>query len=246
MVTCDVRAIDLSITDAERQSLPPYCKPGHPWFQVHLCNGLNFINRHYRDASKSQGSFNLDQAVGELSYVISHFGPNYPLCAEAYLKRADAYFQMRKFGQAVGDWNMAIQLNPQSVMAYMGLAEYYSKLKLNDRALEIITTGLRNNPESKLLKRKYEKLGGKLPYPEPIITPGASEQANVKQDTAPPHSEEAEKRSEPASDRNIPSTMPKEVIGSPTNPWCRFCADLPPAPQAPTSSSPEGTPKALQ
>ncbi len=244
-------AADMKMTEAEQSALPPYCARNHPEFQTHLCSGLNFLNRYYRAKSNTDKSFNLGQAVGELSYVINHFDNQWKLMPDAHLNRGLAYSYQKKWKQAVEDWNATIKLNPNSIMAYSGLIDYYGQFKLDKQAMDAVTEGLKHNPESKLLKRKYEKLGGQKPYPEPY---GTTDQTSTSiteilpetHSAIPPRIEEATQiRTDSGAIQNRgTNTRPPDTVGSPTNPWCRFCPDTPPAPPAPTPSTPGAVPKA--
>jgi hypothetical protein len=89
------------------------------------------------------------------------------------------------------------------------------------------------------LQRLYKERGGKLPYPEPLAraaeAPVAPAQAIREGETAEGEKPQDAVQLAPASpapeaagggggraEDQAPAT-PK--IGSPTNPWCRFCPD---------------------
>jgi tetratricopeptide (TPR) repeat protein len=248
LISSHAFAIDLSITDSERRALPPNCAVNHPMYQTHYCNGLNFLNRHYRERVKSGDTFNLGQAIGELSYVVSYFSQDSPFMADTYLNRGTAYSLMSKWGNAIEDWNMAIKLNPKTVMAYVSLADYYAKLKMDKRALEIIITGLKRNPDAKALKRKYDKLGGQQPYPEPIEPVDSAAKVNAAtkaSDTTAAQDEPGKAVAATAPDIS-PTAVPSNSISSSKNPWCRFCPDTQQNPPHPSPSTPVTNPKVEQ
>ena len=241
-------------TDAELKSLPHYCtvklmgtnSPEYAtWEQSlgpdfihthHFCFGLNFINRYYRSRNAPDKRFNLQSAETNLGYMVQHAQPNYSLMPEVYLNRGLVFSLMQRNAEAVRDMLKALELNPRQVKAYIVLADYHAGSKQTNKALEVITKGLQYNPGTKGLQRRYRELGGKLPYPEslqipavetqpqpPSPTPKAIDSLTVDTEPATP---ENDKPSPIAAPDHVPAesgTQPK--IGSPKNPYCRFCPD---------------------
>lgn len=146
----------------------------------------------------------------------------------------------------------AINGNNKLARAYVGMADFFIKANDKKQALEIITKGVINNPDSKALKRMYKELGGAMPYPapaEPIAEmPGKKPDevvANVPATVAePPHAQDkVEKKEATQATANV-SVEERGEIGSPTNPWCRFCTDTPAAPAALNPATPGAIPRA--
>lgn len=232
-------------TDAEMASLPPYCKArmksgqGSPdykmWEQTlgkdflhthHYCAGINFINRYYRARSQQDKSFILNSALGTLTYMVEHASPDYSLMPDVYLSRGLTYSLMKRPGEAMADMQKAIELNPRQVKAYNVLADYYAGTGQKAKALETVTAGLRHNPGTKSLQRRYQDLGGKLPYPassEP--DPAEFEAVKPEERSAVPADLPADTPTEPAGAPASGAEAPRPQIGSPTNPYCRFCPD---------------------
>ena len=219
-------------TDAEIQNLPAFCVArlkGGPeaviWRQTlgkdfihvhHYCNGLNHINRYYRAKREQDKRHFLSVAEGNLRYMVTNAEPTFSLMPDVYLNLGVVYSLTNQTAQAITHFNKAIELNPRQPKAYNALSDYYAKVKQSAKALEIVTTGLRYNPDTKSLRRRYSELGGKLPYPEPIEPAPAAEVQSVKQ----------EEPAEPASTSSIQvEPIAEPAIGSPTNPYCRFCPD---------------------
>lgn len=232
-------------TDAEMASLPPYCKArmksgqGSPdykmWEQTlgkdflhthHYCAGINFINRYYRARSQQDKNFILNNALGTLTYMVEHASPDYSLMPDVYLSRGLTYSLMKRHGEAMADMQKAIELNPRQVKAYNVLADYYVSTGEKAKALETVTAGLRHNPGTKGLQRRYQELGGKLPYPassEP--EPAEVEVAKPEESSVAPAEKPAETQAAPAGTPSSEAEAPRPQIGSPTNPYCRFCPD---------------------
>ena len=235
------------ITDAEFANLPPFCRAnmksgqGSPDYQMwqntlgkdfghthHYCTGLNSINRYYRSRNAMDKGFHLNNAAGDMSYMITHASPDYSLMPDVYLNRGLVYSLMKQHGKAVADMNKAIELDPRQVKAYNVLADYYSSTNQKNKALETVTEGLRHNPETKSLQRRYTELGGKLPYPDPIQpTPVDAAQAVVSPEkTEAPSASEKTANDAPASAPVEPAEpVPQSKIGTPKNPYCRFCPE---------------------
>ena len=171
-------------TKEEIAVLPPYCavrltegSPGYEqWVERlgrdfdhthHYCYGLNFLNRYNHAKSPQDKRHYLNEAEGNFGYMVSHARSDYVLMPDVYINRAKVYRLRNEIGKAVADLSTAIQLRPNSSRAYAALADTYADMKQPQKALEVITEGLRHDPNSKSLQRRYGELGGKMPYPEP-------------------------------------------------------------------------------
>ncbi len=230
---------------AEMAALPPYCaarfNEGSPAFRswrtsmgsdfVHLhhyCAGINFLNR-------GRGSFGagrkdtLGAAVREFDYVLGNVSSGFHLRSEILMNRGVALTLLKRDGEAIGNLLEAIQLDPRQPRAYSALADLHVRQKNPGKALEAVSEGLRHNPDTKALQRRYTELGGKLPYPAPIAaaaSPAApSEESAGAVEAAAPAPDSAAAVAPagvtaPADDAPAPAK-----IGSPTNPYCRFCPD---------------------
>ncbi|MHB1094097.1 tetratricopeptide repeat protein [Thiobacillus sp.] len=230
---------------AEMATLPSYCAArfdeksaafktwrdsmGSDFMHVHhYCAGLNFVNR-----ARGMGSSNKDRrgtleaALRNFDYMLAHTHPDFSLRPEILMNRGIALSMMNRTGEAVGDLMKAIEADPKQPRAYMTLADLYSKQKNRAKALETVTEGLRHNPDTKSLQRRYTELGGKLPYPPPVEPAPVAVQVNTdaipaaEPGSTPSPVEPAD--SAPTSPAETAAAPPK--IGSPTNPYCRFCPD---------------------
>lgn len=227
-------------TAAEMAALPAYCgarfNEGSEAFKTwrstvggdfihihHYCAGLNFLNRSYGMSSTKDRQGTLGGALREFDYVLTHASPEFYLRAEILMNRGVALSQLKRPGEAIANLNQAIEKNPQLPRAWMTLADMYDAQKQRAKALETVTEGLRHNPGTRSLQRRYTELGGKLPYPEPIKPEPPAQAATPP--TAEPAASAAEPvETAPAQTTEVPeTTAPK--IGSPTNPYCRFCPD---------------------
>lgn len=229
-------------TQAEMAALPPYCAArfnqgsdafktwqtnmGYDFIHIHhYCVGLKLLN-HVRGSSSSKKNETLGAAVREFDYVLTHAAPDFYMRPEILMNRGIALSMMKRDGEAVSNLLQAIELNPKQPRAYMTLTDLYDKMKNRTKALETVSEGLRHNPDTKSLQRRYTELGGKLPYPEPIqpaqaVDTQATPPADVVPSTVTAAPTEPDK-SEPAA---TPTSSEQPKIGSPNNPYCRFCPD---------------------
>lgn len=211
----------------------------------HYCDCLRFTNRAYSLMGKDRMEFvhNLNEAMGGCNYVISHATPDFSLLPEIYLQKGTIYSLRGQDALATAEYYKAINGNPKLSKAYLNLANFFIKKNANKQALEIVTKGVINNSDSKALKRMYKELGGKMPFPTPAV---------VAEETSPKKSDEVAATKpviaaeQPAAAEKVAETPTETppVIGSPTNPWCRFCPDTPATPPATTPSMPGVIPKA--
>jgi hypothetical protein len=234
-------------SQADMASLPPYCavkfneakdpeatkswraSMGGDFIHIHhYCAGLNFLN-HARGKFSSKDNGTLEAAVREFDYVLTNGSPGFYLRPEILMNRGIALSMMNRNGEAVGNLLKSIELNAKQPRAYATLADLYEKQNNRSKALDTISEGLRHNPDTKSLQHRYTELGGKLPYPAPIqATPFEAQVTKLNEPTASiPDSPADSAAGTPAAAapaaETVPPVMPK--VGSPTNPYCRFCPD---------------------
>lgn len=241
-------------TPEEMALLPEYCKVRYTdngrspefraWMQRvgpkfmgihHYCTGINYINRYlYRIADKKRDYY-LSRALPEIDYVAKDMPPDFPLAGDIYLNRGIALQLMKRDSLAIIDFYKSIEHDPNQVRAYIAIAEMHSKANNKPKALESITTGLRNVPDSKNLQKKYRELGGKEPFPKPLdVAPNSSVDAPVPQidkggDAGSVTTPDAGRIQQPVSPSGQENTgkdagdTQSAPIGAPGNPYCRFC-----------------------
>lgn len=240
-------------TDAEIAALPPYCATkfknlpdyGH-WVQVlgpsfhdvhHYCDALYQINRYYKSRNPADQKFFIQNALGNLDYMFSHAMPTQPrdvLLPEVHFTKGKVLLLAGKDSEAAREFLQAIQLKPDYADPYAALADFYSRIGKKQDALKTLEEGLKQVPASRSLARRYQELGGKNPLPAPPppaaataqpsppeSSPAVSADTESKKDVAPPTAAPDHAKPEPAHHEE---TVPGK-IGSPSNPWCRFCPD---------------------
>jgi tetratricopeptide (TPR) repeat protein len=184
----------------------------------HFCDCVRFTNRAAaRMGDKDDLQFNIKNAIDGCDYVLSHTSPDFYMRPEVHQQKARALRLLRQNAKAVTEIETAINGNPDLASAYVELASIQREENKTKEALKTVTEGLRHVPDSKPLQRRYTELGGALPYPEPLVKKPAPA-TDVA--AAPAAATETDILARPA---DPPAQPAPEKIGSPTNPYCRFC-----------------------
>lgn len=200
----------------------------------HYCDGLRFLDRAYAAmGNKKEMQFYLKESIGGFDTVLRATPESYPLRGEFHVGKARALKLMGRNAEAAAEYDKALRYKLDTPDVYIAIADYYKESGNKKKALELVTDGLKINPDSKGLKRRYTEFGGKLPYPEAADKTASTKEskAEVKPEAGP------EVEQQPPGDvvgetADKPTTPPEVIpqaeppkIGSPTNPYCRFCPD---------------------
>lgn len=216
----------------EMQSLQPIAKfPMH-----HYCYGMQHLNRYYAARNLDDKKRQLALAASEFRYTIgqSSSASDPRLMAELYASQGLVHVLQNNMSKALTDYYKAIELNPKLGRVYAEIASYYEMNKMTAKALEVVTQGLRHVPDSKALRNKYQKLGGKLPFPEPVEAKPEEKSPTAGMKAAESGIEVTKDASatvnpNPVEEKAVPSTVVQEPrkaeeTGTPKgNPYCRFC-----------------------
>lgn len=240
-------AIDSSFkaNAAEMQRMPPYCQvkwnspPTSPEWKSwrdqigsnyidlhHYCAGLNFVNRYWGSRNAQDRGFYLQSAMNNFNYMVKAEKPDFALRAELYSNRGEVFRLMGRPGEAVKDFNHVLSINPKAVKPYLQLADLHVASKAPARALEAVTEGLRHVPDSTALQRRYLELGGKKPFPDPVVAKAAGPvpaQPNAPASKPQAAAEPVEAASVESKPQPAAQTGASPAIGTPQNPYCRFC-----------------------
>lgn len=193
----------------------------------HYCDGLRFLNRAYAAmGNKTDMKYKAGRAISGFNYVLEHTEKNYVMRGEVHIGKAQALKLLGRKGEALAEFHNALKYDVSTPDAYQALADHYLETGNKSKALEMATEGLRRDPDSKGLKRRYTELGGELPYPEPILSTSTEKPQSLPEIVNDQPKVEAvgveRANSVPAE---AVSEIKEQKIGSPTNPYCRFCPD---------------------
>lgn len=234
----ELRNLPAKPTEAEMKSLPYYC-----WVKMylpmnsaeyqkwnsnlgkdfvhthHFCMGMNYANRSFRMRDPLDQEDARKLAYTNFQYMIDHADQKYVLMPEVYMQRGRLYMSSGKGGNALTDFEKAVNLKPDLIDGYLAQAKFYEKVGKKEEALIVIKRGLEKVPKSETLKKRHYELGGGefLSNDESILDEkkGEDEKGDDNVDVKITNSPE----------ENIDRTQ--EAIGNLSNPWCRFCVDLP-------------------
>lgn len=211
-----------------RNTIPQGCPSIH-----HYCDGLKSMIRVKKNNKES--GYWLTQGIQSFQSVVQGgFWKNCPLQAEAYVNLGQALLlrsaqPTAPSPQAAENYMKALEVQPSYLPAYAALSSYYVRLGDKKKALSTIEEGLRHAPDSKALLRRFKELGGTtLPTPYDIAEkPAAAETTEgVPAQQQPSSTREQGSpavRPAPASEDAQPAQSSTPKIGTPSNPWCRFC-----------------------
>jgi hypothetical protein len=229
------------ITESEEALLPRFCHTPSLFGKIqgggcpmlnHFCYGLAHMQRVYANTNESR--YWLSVALDNYRSIIGRWGAKCPLTPELQVNMGKALLLKAKRGvaseEAVQNFSKALALNPDFLPAYYALSDYYANLGDKKKALSVIEDGLRHVPKSKGLLRRFKELGGTVP-PRPLVVTSKPKADSPTRDNS------LEEQETPVEDKTVEPT-PKEgppaqktlseqptepSIGTPSNPWCRFC-----------------------
>ncbi len=230
-------------TAAELSILPPFCqtklssssnpadqklysgKIGPDWQHIHhYCFALNFSNRYKRTfANKGEQLFYLQSAMGEFEYMFTHSSPTFWMRPEMHVQKGKLLAAAKRNIEAVNEFEAALQDNPTYVEAYIALSDFYKNTGQQSKSTTLVEQALQHAPNNKSLQKRYNQLTGKTFTPPP---------PTVEQTVQTPPTLTPVVKTAPESGVNSTTTHPvsasspvvvPEKIGTPTNPYCRFC-----------------------
>lgn len=197
---------------------------GAVWFH-HYCWGKLAKYRFFTEKTSEKRNFQTKTWRGEMQYIIDwtrQKNIDWAYLPQIHKEIAESYLFEKRYPQAIQAAELALQKRRSFAGAYLIIADAYEAMKNQPKALHYATEGLKHNPETRALQKRYLRLGGKKPYPEAypvdVSTPTSPEPttSNPEQAASPP----AATPSAPAVPDIAPpagSTQPKN------NPYCRFC-----------------------
>lgn len=246
VLSTPLAATDLSFqpNEVEMLRMPAYCQvkwrspPSSPEWKGwrdrigsnyldihHYCAGLNYVNRYWAAKNKKDRSYYLENAMNNFDYMVRAEKPDFALRSELYSSRGEVFKLQGRTGEAERDFRHAIELDPKLTRPYLQLIDLYEGRKQRKQALEVAKLGVRHNPDSKAMQRRYLELGGSQPFPEPFVpaitAPEPTPQVSAESAQAATSETADVEPVAPATPE--PAAVTPPPTGSPTNPYCRFC-----------------------
>lgn len=178
------------------------------WHLHHYCFGLTAALRAYRTVKTSDRQRDLVDSLQQYDYVIQRVRQGSPILPELHLQKGISLLKLKRGEEAVLQLEQAIRLNPNLSQPYVELSNYYADSGKKALALQTLEAGLGVSPDAAGLKRRYAELGGTKTFTR---ADGATQSSTGKPDTPQPESGQHDER------------QAAEPIGTPGNPYCRFC-----------------------
>lgn len=184
--------------------------------------------------NKREMGYYLGKSIAGFNYVLSATQEDYAMRGEVHVGKARALKMMGRSAEAAAEYQKALRYKFDSPDVFIAVADFYKESGNKTKALETVTEGLRINPQSNGLKRRYTELGGKLPYPEAEDKNALARESRVEDkpddkigaEQPPGEAEgEAAKADKPTTQSEAAPQLDPPKIGSPKNPYCRFCPD---------------------
>ena len=199
----------------------------------HYCWAEVVRNRYYRESDGNKKRELADYVPNAYKWMIDH--PEYlpgdwPYLAKVYVNMGTGYLLTKNTAAAFNAFHKALSLDPRQQAAYTNLADTYVTLGKKPEALAQIKEGLRYFPESRALKRRYEELGGKPPYPEPhpSVIAKTPDPMPAPDTVQPPSSVNTKEKTQAPEERDSAPKSTENTRAESTNknnPHCRFCAE---------------------
>jgi tetratricopeptide (TPR) repeat protein len=207
----------------------PYPHPDQYFHYHHYCGAMRWMQNYFKASSQRDKLFAFTNVHNNLDYVISHVPADHFLIPEIYALRGSAYALQGKKAAAETSLYRALQLDPGHVDANMALAKMYVESNRKEKAKELVKNGLAVAPDNKSLLRLAKQLGIPEEEIKAAVDAASKKAAQVTGKEAPQESAASEpvvaKEADQAAERTPAEPVNQPKIGSPTNPWCRFCPD---------------------
>jgi tetratricopeptide (TPR) repeat protein len=198
----------------------------------HYCWALMSEYNAQKIPEKGPRNNKLHQAIRDIDYVLNKNPPDtFQPLAEIYTTRARILFKLDRPGEAAADLVKATNVRPAYPPAFAQLSDYYLKIGQRDKAIAVLEEGVAHHASPTSLLRKLEKLG--KPYqgapgsalakpPQEAPTAPADSAAVPGPNVQPAQAGPSEALpAATASPDGAPAEPPR--IGTPENPYCRFC-----------------------
>lgn len=203
----------------------------------HYCRGQAAKIRYFKERDAVMKKRLLEYMVSEYTFMIDHpryLQNNWPYMKIMHLELGNARMLEKKPAQAIRSFEQALSLDPAYEKVHIAYADALVDMGQKAKALAMVTEGLRHNPDTRGLQRRYKELGGKLPYPEPYkkvvqdatkAVPDQPAATLEKSQAVVPVVTETEPATTPEQAKTPPEplSLPENENKNSKNPYCRFC-----------------------
>ena len=129
----------------------------------HLCAALHSLRLSQNTIptnpkTKEYKRFQAQEVINNTSYLEQHAAPTYILFPLIYTTRAEGLIELNNFSEAIQYLKKAIETNKKYTKSYVVLSMLYTKQENKDLAIKTLQEGIENAPNSKILKKRLQKL----------------------------------------------------------------------------------------
>ena len=240
-----------AIQPDEFAMLPAYCKAklsadanddklysgsiGPDWLHIHhYCFALNFTNRFYKATNPNDKRHYLRSALDNHDYMFTHSKPDFWMRPEIHTEKAKQLRAAKRYSEAIAELTRAISIKADYWSAYVVLSDVLAEMNKKQEAISTVEKGLLYKPDSKALHRRYKLLTGKdfvPPVTGTVVNDDVGQDAGKHKSELQPidltsstiRADSNQKTEAGNSNQQTGPLTPSREIGSPTNPYCRFC-----------------------
>lgn len=201
---------------------------GAVWFH-HYCWGKLAKYRFFSEKTNEKRNFQTKTWRNEMQYIVDWTNRekiDWPYLALVHKEISESYFFEKRYALAIGEAGRALKKDPDYPGAYSIIADSYEAMRNIPKALEYVTEGLRRNPASKPMQKRYMRLGGKKPYPTPYPKSEikVAEPSLTIINESPPSLSLPGNTAADSPDQSVVASPPVPDATTPKpNPYCRFC-----------------------
>jgi tetratricopeptide (TPR) repeat protein len=126
----------------------------------HYCWALGHLRKATLDFKLSSGEKRhlYKVAVGDIDYVLGHAPDDYVLLPEILTRRGEALMRLKEFPAADASYARAIAARKDYWPAYIGYSDSLLAQGKHDRAIEVLSTGISQVADPRMLQRKLDEL----------------------------------------------------------------------------------------
>lgn len=131
------------------------------WHIHHYCYGQILWQRAQRSGRLQQSTEHLYNATrNEYSYVIRNSPSDFVLLPEIYTRKGEVELRLSLFKEADKSFFQARSRKPDYWPAYSHWADFLINSGKSSEAKRLVESGLKNSPNSEVLRAQYRLLGG--------------------------------------------------------------------------------------
>ncbi|NEX22614.1 tetratricopeptide repeat protein [Thiorhodococcus mannitoliphagus] len=124
----------------------------------HYCWALVQANRGDIARNSRDRAVNYKLAIPNIEYTLHSSTQSCLLLPTIYMKLGELQAKLGDYSRAVSSYRRVIGKQPQLAMAYYGLSNVYIRQDQYDKAITILESGIKANPNSVPLKKHLERI----------------------------------------------------------------------------------------